>query len=1062
MKPLRLRMQAFGSYGWETMIDFEKVNQNLFLITGDTGAGKTTIFDAIVFALYGEASSSANKKEGVVLQSQYVDFTEEPFVELTFAEGRDEEREIYTVRRIPRHLKTITRGAAKGKQREVTGSVSLVMPDGTEYPSKETDRKLQEITGLTKSQFMQVAMIAQGEFMDLLRAKSDDKKVIFRKLFNTEMYQEIVNELGNRKREKDREIAILKTQCQGDAGRIRISEEYEDADQLRTCKELVEAGQISGLNELLESLKALCIWLKDCTCEMEQECIKAEKNRDEKRDAVTKAEGILNWFIQLDAAEQKIKEYQDMQSQIDKKFSLITQIRDAYEINEKHIRADDAKKAVLEMEKTLEEHQRQLPLLTEALEKARKEETEAKAVRDAEQKKYTKTEEKVKRSCEIFEKIRTQEGKAAHYKSVCRQAEQAGADLQKELDELEKKEQLWKKQSEELAESEKKLVLTETKKQEEQVLEQELKDAESLGKQAEACRKRALKCREIYIQARDGYLALNSEYEEKRQHFLDEQAGFLADELKPGKPCPVCGSTEHPHPHKKSGEDVDISRENLKKMSEDVDKLREKQEQAAGNAKAVKAEFDTRKDTYLEAVKKLKEHIRRNIPSLLEDARIPEMKEAIEAWNQEVEKELLCRQTEVERMSEIRRNLQDSEDKKKNLRDKLDERRKESKKLAEESAACEAVLAELKNSVEFESEREAENVLTEAGKLRDKAEKQYQKASVTLEKAVSEKQQTEALIQRYMEEIPKQKEHAEQIQGDYRLILKNKKMAEENWQEVIKTYSRQEAEEFQDAVNQYRENLAAAQAQKAAAQAAAGTEVRPDLKKLEQEKEEAEQKYQAVKIRYDKLRQEFNSNAEIQDILLGRLRNRTEVLEEHARIDALYRMASGNVSGARMDLETYVQRYYLERILYAANRRFGEMSAGQFEFRMYDIEKAGEGKNRGLDLMIYSAVTGKEREVRTLSGGESFMAALSLALGMADQIQESSAAVNLDMMFIDEGFGSLDEHSRNQAVKVLQEMAEGSRLIGIISHVTELKQEIEDQLIVSKDENGSRVRWQIS
>ena len=1062
MKPLRLRMQAFGSYGWETMIDFEKVNQNLFLITGDTGAGKTTIFDAIVFALYGEASSSANKKEGVVLQSQYVDFTEEPFVELTFAEGRDEEREIYTVRRIPRHLKTITRGAAKGKQREVTGSVSLVMPDGTEYPSKETDRKLQEITGLTKGQFMQVAMIAQGEFMDLLRAKSDDKKVIFRKLFNTEMYQEIVNELGNRKREKDREIAILKTQCQGDAGRIRISEEYEDADQLRTCKELVEAGQISGLNELLESLKALCIWLKDCTCEMEQECIKAEKNRDEKRDAVTKAEGILNWFIQLDAAEQKIKEYQDMQSQIDKKFSLITQIRDAYEINEKHIRADDAKKAVLEMEKTLEEHQRQLPLLTEALEKARKEETEAKAVRDAEQKKYTKTEEKVKRSCEIFEKIRTQEGKAAHYKSVCRQAEQAGADLQKELDELEKKEQLWKKQSEELAESEKKLVLAETKKQEEQVLEQELKDAESLGKQAEVCRKRALKCREIYIQARDGYLALNSEYEEKRQHFLDEQAGFLADELKPGKPCPVCGSTEHPHPHKKSGEDVDISRENLKKMSEDVDKLREKQEQAAGNAKAVKAEFDTRKDTYLEAVKKLKEHIRRNIPSLLEDARIPEMKEAIEAWNQEVEKELLCRQTEVERMSEIRRNLQDSEDKKKNLRDKLDERRNESKKLAEESAACEAVLAELKNSVEFESEREAENVLTEAGKLRDKAEKQYQKASKTLEKAVSEKKQTEALIQRYMEEIPKQKEHAEQIQGDYRLILKNKKMAEENWQEVIKTYSRQEAEEFQDAVNQYRENLAAVQAQKEAAQAAAGTEVRPDLKKLEQEKEEAEQKYQAVKIRYDNLRQEFNSNAEVQDILLGRLKNRTEVLEEHARIDALYRMASGNVSGARMDLETYVQRYYLERILYAANRRFGEMSAGQFEFRMYDIEKAGEGKNKGLDLMIYSAVTGKEREVRTLSGGESFMAALSLALGMADQIQESSAAVNLDMMFIDEGFGSLDEHSRNQAVKVLQEMAEGSRLIGIISHVTELKQEIEDQLIVSKDENGSRVRWQIS
>ena len=138
------------------------------------------------------------------------------------------------------------------------------------------------------------------------------------------------------------------------------------------------------------------------------------------------------------------------------------------------------------------------------------------------------------------------------------------------------------------------------------------------------------------------------------------------------------------------------------------------------------------------------------------------------------------------------------------------------------------------------------------------------------------------------------------------------------------------------------------------------------------------------------------------------------------------------------------------------------MSAGQFEFRMYDLQKAGEGKNHGLDLMVYSHVTGQVREVRTLSGGESFMAALSLALGMADQIQNGSASIHLDMMFIDEGFGSLDEHSREQAVRVLQEMAEGSRLIGIISHVTELKQEIEDQLIVSRDEQGSHVKWQIS
>lgn len=185
-------------------------------------------------------------------------------------------------------------------------------------------------------------------------------------------------------------------------------------------------------------------------------------------------------------------------------------------------------------------------------------------------------------------------------------------------------------------------------------------------------------------------------------------------------------------------------------------------------------------------------------------------------------------------------------------------------------------------------------------------------------------------------------------------------------------------------------------------------------------------------------------------------------MEEHRRLEELYNMLAGKVSGARMDIETYVQRYYLQQILYAANQRFEEMSAGQFQLRLCELERAGEGKNRGLDLMVYSAVTGKVREVRTLSGGESFMAALSLALGMADQIQASSASVDLDMMFIDEGFGSLDEHSRDQAVRVLKDMASGSRLIGIISHVTELKQEMEDQLIVTKDENGSHIRWQIS
>ena len=158
-----------------------------------------------------------------------------------------------------------------------------------------------------------------------------------------------------------------------------------------------------------------------------------------------------------------------------------------------------------------------------------------------------------------------------------------------------------------------------------------------------------------------------------------------------------------------------------------------------------------------------------------------------------------------------------------------------------------------------------------------------------------------------------------------------------------------------------------------------------------------------------------------------------------------------------MDIETFVQRYYLERILYAANRRFQEMSAGQFKLRMKDIDKAGVGKNRGLDLMVYSTVTGKEREVRTLSGGESFMAALSLALGMADQIQESAASVNLDIMFIDEGFGSLDGDTLDVAMRTLDELRQGGRTVGVISHVEAMQEQIPAQLRVRATPEGPSV-----
>ena len=1062
MKPLKLKMQAFGSYGEETLIDFEKVNQNLFLITGDTGAGKTTIFDAIVFALYGEASSSANKKEGVVLQSQYVDFAKEPFVELTFSEGNNADSEIYIVRRVPRHLKPITRGAGKGGQREITGSVSLIMPDGMEYPSKEADSKLQEIVGLTKSQFMQVAMIAQGEFMDLLRAKSDDKKVIFRKLFNTEMYQDIVTELGNRKREKDKEIAILKTQCQTEAVRIRIPETYELQKEMQQSRRQIEEGQTAGLADFMDRLGALCNWMKKELEIAESAYKEVECARTSKGEELAKAEELLKWFVQFEKAEEELQRYEAQEPEMIRAKELAGQIRAVYEIAEKYNQYHEAETTWTDSVRVLKEWEEKIPKLLETLKATQTTEKTEHQKYNQEIERYSIISEKVRKSREILNAIRQKEREITADKRAAENAEKDFAEAETALENQEKQEAEWKKESDKLADTDKMLAGWEAGSQEAESLRQELDAVSDIRDQAGESLAKAKKKLEIYAKTSKEYQEHKDSYEKMRQMFLNEQAGMLAADLKPGIPCPVCGSTDHPHPFAGAVDHVDISPEKLQKMAEDVENLRVKQEQAANESHAAKTRYETRKENFVEAVGRLRNRMQKSIPEIQKDAGLSEMNEALKIWKNAIDRSLKTLKKDAEKLGKIRELLQNADDQRGKLKEKLELCRTAQTEAARKLTEDTAQLNSFRTSCEFASEKEASDTLEKAEIAKQASEKIYKRAADALDAASSAKQNAETLIAKYQKEIPAQEENFAVKKAAYMDFMQEKQMTEEAWKQLAKENSRDDEKELTDTVNAYREAKAAAIAQKKAANEAIGEAQKPDLDKIKAEKEETETVYQMAEKKYNQLKMDCKNNQEIFTALSARMEKRKAVVEEHARIDTLYRMTSGNVSGLRMDLETFVQRYYLERILYAANRRFQEMSAGQFELRMYDLKKAGEGKNRGLDLMVYSTVTGKEREVRTLSGGESFMAALSLALGMADQIQQSSAAINLDMMFIDEGFGSLDEHSRNQAVRVLQEMAEGSRLIGIISHVSELKQEIEDQLIVTKDENGSHVKWQIS
>lgn len=1071
MRPLKLKMQAFGSYGRETVIDFTKPEQNLFLITGDTGAGKTTIFDAIVFALYGEASSTSNKKEGVVLQSQYAELNIEPYVEMEFMEG--EER--YTVRRVPRHLKTVTRGAAKGKgTREITGSVTLFMPDGTEYPSKETNAKLQEITGLTKSQFMQVAMIAQGEFMELLRAKSDDKKKIFRKLFNTEMYEQIVNELGNRKRNMEREIAVIRTRCQSETARIKFfgdkaEEKNPGDDEISLCekrleelKKRVSDGEIVVMPELTEVLERYLVILDNQLKKAQKLYEDAAEIRDKKRDIYIEAQQLQSLFIQRKQTEEELEEYRKQSFEMENKEKLAGSVSDAWEIKTFYDFWKAGQEDAERVRTAFETQTERLPGLMEEEEGMIQEEQKKQKELETVQEEYTRTLEKAEKAIQLFGQIKETKKKMDMGKELLEKARIKEEADKKAFEVLENREKALRDRSEQLADAGEKLAVCQSQMKEINGMTADLKALSSIYKEQKTYEKKIEELKEKYKEARASYEKKHGEYEKKRQNFLDAQAGFLASELMEGMPCPVCGSIEHPRPCVMKKEHSEFTREGMDLLEKETEKLRAEQENLSAEVKSNTDLRDVKKQDFDESFNRLKNRMRENIPALPEEFSPGQGQELIRQWMKEVQENGIKYQRDWEELQSVQKQMKDLEEEKPAVRKQMEI---SAEQVREARIAYESAKAEFQSysfSSDFESEEAAKKAEAEAARKKERFTEDYNTARAAREKAGTERSNTETLIKKYRAELPTAEAEEEKRKKNYESMAEGKEMAESQWKSLTDIYEKQMTEQLRKEVQVFREGKKAAEGKAQSLTAAIGNRKPPVMADIQKETEDAEHRLKSAESLRDQIRSVYKDNKEADHILSPMLQERQKLVEEHGRIDHLYRLVSGNVSGSRMDLETYVQRYYLEKILYAANRRFRDMSAGQFELRMYNLEKAGEGKNRGLDLMVYSAVTGKEREVRTLSGGESFMAALALALGMADQIQESSAAINLDMMFIDEGFGSLDEHSRNQAVKVLLEMAEGSKLIGIISHVTELKQEIEDQLIVIKDESGSHVKWQIS
>ena len=1212
MRPVKLTMQAFGSYGRKTEIDFTKANRNLFLITGDTGAGKTTIFDAIVFALYGETGSTNNKKDGAELASQYVEVTEEtkknnkkkkigkngadgeaveqngsgsgragddvaenttgsvalkvsavtlgadgsapqkalqPFVELTFSEVVGGEPQLYTVKRTPHFIRPAKRKGAKPQP--VNETVELTQPDGQAFPGKieEINQKIRAIVGLTQSQFMQIAMIAQGEFMELLRASSDEKKVIFRKLFGTELFPRIVAELKTRKDAKQKEMDRIFASCKAEVGRVVLPEEtfaeeifVNEAANKNTAEsnaEKISDGQeelnlfaeheanenkignenkienknengsetktenkfftlaelkemqknilastqlhVPMLEDFVAGLQTLCEALQNLQEQTKKTEALAQKDRDDARDALQQAKSLSVSFEQLEAATKTLALCKAEEKGIAEAATLIEQITAAYEVQAVYQRFADGEKIFSEANRKLNAQEKNLPQLGVAFTKAGEAEAAAKNVRDEEREAFAKLSERVAQALSVFEKIKNAEQELAQRQTQLKKAMAAEEKAKGALQFFENQEQNWKQKTEALADAEVLLEQWKQKVEKAQALQTFWQEESAECEDCQRQKTLAEKAEQTYQKSRQALIEKQEDYNRKNLAFLDAQAGYIAQQLKPGEPCPVCGSTEHPQPCALAEEHTDLTREVIDALAKEVSALDADSSKKAIAAHAAKELLEDKTKRLKENLAKLRNQMAETIPDVPETMVLRDARMLIDRWQKQLEKEGVALEQNAKTLKDVREALRNADSKKAELKTDFEAKQKIAMDIRAAFAAAEETLKNLAQQKEYESAEEARKMLADAEAEKEKKDAAYEAANKELLAAKQAKETAETLIAQYKDALPGQKEERDARRLAYETILKEKatifaadeavtqqdasaaqKNSETQWQSVVAAHRKEEVTALQQKINEHNTKLISAQSAAETAKQTIAGRARPDVAALQTAADAAEAKLAAVQTELQNTKNLLDKNSVACDALARNLEANGKAAWEYGRVALLHDRLNGKQKDARMDIETFVQRYYLQRILYAANRRFQEMSAGQFELRMTGEEQAGQGKNRGLDLMVYSAVTGKEREVRTLSGGESFMAALSLALGMADQIQESSASINLDVMFIDEGFGFLDEHSRSQAVRVLKQMAGGSRLVGIISHVAELKQEIEDQLLVTKDEEGSHTRWQLS
>lgn len=920
MKPIKLCMSAFGPYAEKVDIDFEKLGTNgLYLITGDTGAGKTTIFDAITFALYGEPSG--NVRESSMLRSKYALDTTPTYVELTFLYQNRQ----YHIRRNPEYIRKKEKSEGFTTQK---ADATLTFPDERTpiTKTKEVTKAVIELIGIDRNQFIQIAMIAQGDFLRLLLSKTEERSKIFREIFDTKPYflfQEEIKAKAN-----------------------HLKQQYDDINKsiVQYIKNIYcdESDDNYMALHNLQSNKVIC---------------STEEMIDLTQDIISKSETTLtdlrNHFTKVDT--------------------------ELGEVNKLLGKAESVSKAKKEIKIAQNALQQKEPLLTDL-----KKQLEQTQLQSSQRDSIAVAIETATKKLSDYDELDNQN-------KIQQQTIQKAKILKKNLD---NNIQSLEKIQQSIADSKQLLDMLKDIETEKSKLESSIKEVETERQNYReiynSVKKYNVTLKEFNIAVENYNNAATvcteneHQFTEMEKAFFDEQAGILASKLKQGQKCPVCGSVEHPQLAALTQKAP--SREELEEFKKHIAKYKKNMSDLSTDAGEKKGKMETLHNTIVAQAKKI---IGECAFSDIEKVILEKGKQAkTNIAKMAIELEKI--EQNIQKKAQLETTIAQSEQKQLKLSEQKQDIEKQIVSLKKEIENNATQIEKLKSNLEYENKTAAQHKILEMKKQKQDIEKQ-------IEKTKKEFENTSALVEKYKTTITTL---TQQISNDVAVDI-----------DALFEKQKQLSIEKNNMIQNI-ENINAHHT--------SNKKMLHEIKKYGNELIDIEKKYNLVR--------------NISDTVNGKIAGKDKVM-----------------------LETYIQMKYFERIIERANTRLMEMSNGQYELKRKEQAERRQSQS-GLELDIIDHYNGSERSVKSLSGGESFKAALSLALGLSDEIQSTAGGIQIDAMFIDEGFGSLDEESLNQAINVLNRLTQGNRVVAIISHVSEIKERIDKQIIVKKQKiGGSKV-----